>query len=570
MIVLGISNTKDSGACLLKDGTLVAAVNEERLNRDKMTRVFPRKSIDWILESERLKVDDIDAVGLGAWKEISAQQTPSGYASEAMERIRQNPQARKAIESRIQGSIASDTKQWAELKTGLREMGLGRHRILQCSHQIAHAYTAFEYSPYGEALVVCLDGRGDFMSGSVSRWKKGSSPEILRTELEIDSLGAFYGWITHYLGFTPDRHEGKVTGLSAFGNSDKCIKTLKKMIKVEHGSIYGNIGKYYAPYMRADLPELCNELDRYDKKDVAAAAQKLLEESVISYISYYLYQTGEHNLCVAGGVFANVLVNMRLRELPEIEQLFVFPHMGDGGIAAGGAAYAAVSLGDRIKPVQNMYLGPCIDKKYSRKVADSADVGIAEPADFSKAVASLLYNGAVVGFFSGCMEYGPRALGARSILVQATDPGITAKLNRRLNRTEFMPFAPVTLEEEASSCYMGWAREDVASYYMTTCYRCTDLMKRQSPGVIHIDGTARPQIINRGINKEYYDVLKAYQALSGIPSIINTSFNYHEEPIICYPEQAVNLLKQDSIDILAISPLVIYKDTKWQDAINGD
>lgn len=194
--------------------------------------------------------------------------------------------------------------------------------------------------PHEQALVVTIDGRGDFMSGSVSCWRKGRTPQILRTELEIDSLGVFYGWITYYLGFTPDRHEGKVVGLSASGDADRCIAILRKMIGAKDGCIRANIGGYYAPYMRAELPRLSKELREYRPQDIAAAAQRLLEETVISYVRHYLKETGERNLCVAGGIFANVLLNMHLRELPEVEHLFVFPHMGDGGIAAGGAAYA--------------------------------------------------------------------------------------------------------------------------------------------------------------------------------------------------------------------------------------
>ena len=570
MIVLGVSNTKDSGACLLVDGKLIASVNEERLNREKLTRVFPERSIDWLLESQGLKTNDVDAIGLGTWKGVNSPEDFSNYKSKIEIRIKQDPAARETINARIQGSIASDTKQWIEFQAGLQCMGFGRHRVIQCHHQMAHAYTAFEYSPHESALVVVFDGRGDFMSGLVGCFKKGIPPRILRTELEIDSLGAFYGWITHYLGFTPDRHEGKVTGLAAFGNPDKCIGILKKMIGVEHGSIRANPGKYYVPYMKADLPQLSKELDRYKPEDVAAAAQKLLEDIVVFYIRYYLQQTGKHNLCVAGGIFANVLVNMKLRELPEVDRFFVFPHMGDGGIAAGGAACAAIKLGDRIRTIQDVYLGPCFnDVNYKNIVNNTADLEVVESGNFSEQIALLLHRGAVVGFFCGRMEYGPRALGGRSILTRTTDSNINSQLNSRLNRTEFMPFAPVTLEEEAGKCYVGWSKKDIASYYMTSCYRCTDLMKKLSPGVVHVDGTARPQIINREIHLIYHDILKAYYDLTGIPSLINTSFNYHEEPIICIPDQAVESLKNNIIDVLVMPPFILFKDRKWRNVLES-
>ena len=217
-----------------------------------------------------------------------------------------------------------------------------------------------------------------------------------------------------------------------------------------------------------------------------------------------------------------------------------------------------------------MYLGPSFDKTYYAAMINDSRLEKIEPVDFAANVACLLYKGAVVGFFCGAMEYGPRALGGHSILVRATDPGINVKLNQRLNRTEFMPFAPVTLEEEAEASYPGWSRQDVSSYYMASCYRCSDLMKKQSPAAVHIDGTARPQIINRDINKEYYDVLKAYRDLSGIPSLINTSFNYHEEPIVCHPQQAIALLEEDDMDALALMPFILFKHSKWLEILNRE
>ena len=559
MRILVNSNTKDSGACLLIDGELVAAVNEERLNRNKMTRAFPEKSIEWLLNSHGLSAHDIDAISIGAWKAINSTIELKRYLKIAKEMIYKNPGTRDAIESRIKGSINSDTKQWTEFKKGLESKCFSKHRFFHCQHQMAHSYTAFEFSPYERALVVSLDGRGDFMSGSVSIWRKGQKPFVLRNELELDSLGLLYGLITYYLGFTPDRHEGKIMGLAARGNPEVCLELMRKMVVEKEGCIISNIGEYYAPYIKAELPKLRSILSRFKREDIAAAIQKHLEETVVAYISHYLTQTGEKNLCVAGGVFANVLLNMCLRELPEVENLFVFPHMGDGGISVGGAAYAASQLGDKVKPMKNAYLGPSNDINTYIDFIINSGFKITEPSDFPSKVALLIHKGYVVGFYCGRMEYGPRALGARSILARATDPTINSELNRRLNRTEFMPFSPVTLEEAAEKCYQGWKKEDVSSYYMTSCYNATELMKKQSPAAIHIDGTARPQIINSFIHKEYYAVLKAYNSMSNIPSIINTSFNLHEEPIACDIEQALDVLKYSGVDALAIPPLIIYK-----------
>ena len=559
MIVLGVANTKDSGACLIVDGHLVAAANEERFTREKLTRAFPEHSIRWLLERHNLKPRDIHAVGLGMWKGIDSWTTFPAYVAEATERVARNPAAREAIMARLNGSLQSDRRQRDELEAGLSRLGLDRLPRQQCSHHMAHALTAFEFSPYERALVVTLDGRGDFVSGSVSSWRRGEKPELLRLELELDSLGALYGWATHYLGFTPDRHEGKVTGLAARGDPARCGPLFRRAVTVADGRLRFEIGDLYAPYMRAELPHLRESLAGCSREDVAAGVQSVLESTVIDYVRWYLRQTGERNLCLAGGIFANVLLNERLRTLPEVDGFYVYPHMGDGGISAGGAAYAAARLGDRVEPLASAYLGPDFGESACRNALAAAGLAAEAPADLAGAVAALIHDGAVVGLFQGRMEYGPRALGNRSILARATDARINDDLNRRLNRSEFMPFAPVTLEEHAAGCYVGWRPGDPASYYMTSCYPCTDAMRCASPAVVHVDGTARPQIVRHDINAIYYDILSAYRRLSGIPTIINTSFNEHEAPIVCTPEQAVAVLVADGVDALAMPPFLVRR-----------
>jgi carbamoyltransferase len=559
MKILGISNTKDSGACLLIDGEMVAAVNEERLSREKLTRVFPTRSIAWLMESYGLTPADVDAVGVGMWKGIASWTGFPAYVGAATARVAENPAARSAIMARLEGSVRSDRQQALEFEAGLASVGLAERPLLQCHHHHAHAITAFEYSPFGEALVVTLDGRGDFMSGSVSTWRRGEQPVLLRTEIELDSLGAFYGWITQYLGFTPDRHEGKVTGLAARGNPEACGPILRRMIGSTDGRLIGQVGDWYAPFMRAELPALRAALAGHSREDIAAGAQTVLEEVASAYVGHYLRQTGARNLCLAGGIFANVLLNQKLRELPGVDGFFVFPHMGDGGIAAGGAAYATRKMGGRVKPMQDAYIGPVFDEKACADAIAVAGLRATRPADLAAEVAGLLDEGLVVGVFQGRMEYGPRALGNRTIMARATEAHINDTLNRRLARSEFMPFAPVTMAEHAADCYVGWRTTDVAPRYMTSCYACTPEMQAQSPAVVHVDGTARPQIVRHEDNPFYHDVLRAYHARTGIPTLINTSFNEHEAPIVCAPEQAVDVLAQDGIDALAMPPFLVRR-----------
>jgi carbamoyltransferase len=559
MNILGITNTKDSGACLVVDGTLVSAANEERFTREKLTRAFPARSIEWVMRQHGLRPQEIDAVATGAWKGIDSWQDLPGYVDAAMERTAADGRARDVIMSRLRGSIRSDRRQSGEYDAGLVALGLDGRRRIRCYHHEAHAVAAFQFSPFDHALVVTLDGRGDFISGSVSTARRGEPLRLLRTELELDSLGAFYGWITQYLGFTADRHEGKVTGLAARGNPQACGDILRRSIGCADGRIRGHIGPYYAPFMRAELPELRRALAPFSREDVAAAAQAVLEEVTTAYVRYYLEQSGETNLCLAGGVFANVLVNHRLHRLPGVRSCFVFPHMGDGGIAAGAAAYAVAKLGGAVQPLESVYLGPQFSAERCRTAIEAAGLTPERPPDLATRVAEAIDRGAVIGLFQGRMEYGPRALGNRSILARATDARINDDLNRRLARSEFMPFAPVTLTEHAADCYVDLACDDPMPRYMTACYACTPRTREQTPAIVHVDGTARPQVISRGDNPFYYDIVCAYYRRAGIPTLINTSFNEHEAPIVCEPEAAVEALVRDAIDLLAMPPFLVRR-----------
>jgi|TARA_B110000495_G_C23042378_1_gene626294 carbamoyltransferase len=561
-IVLGITNTQDSGACLLKNGKIIAAINEERFNRDKLTQKFPINSIKWILKECNLKKNEIDAIGMGIWKGISKEFFPE-YVNEIISRSEKD-RTGNILQDRFESSVKSDQVKKQEFFDGLKRLGLEKIPIFWCDHHLAHAYSAFMFSPFNNALTITSDARGDFLSSSVTIWKRGRKPKIIHQDSEFNSLGVFYGWITNYLGFTPYRHEGKITGLAALGDPKKCLHIMKKMIGFRKGKIISNIGEYYAPYVKAKLPKLRKELSKYTREEIAAAAQFWLERLMVDVTKFYLNKTKETNLCVAGGIFANVLVNMKLREIDKVKGFFVFPHMGDGGIAAGGGAYASTKLDDRVKSIKDVYLGIEFSEKQIFKSIKAKNVTVRKPKKIFQDTAKLLEKGAVVGFFSGKTEYGPRALCNRSVLVRTTDKKINIDLNKRLHRTEFMPFAPVTMEKFAKKCYKNWSKNDITSYFMTCCFKCTELLKKQSPAIVHIDGTARPQILNKNINKQAYEILNEYYKITGIPSLINTSFNAHEEPIVNNPKDALKLLKQNGIDILCIPPYIVYKNKKWE------
>ncbi|HZM23208.1 MAG TPA: carbamoyltransferase C-terminal domain-containing protein, partial [Anaerolineales bacterium] len=285
--------------------------------------------------------------------------------------------------------------------------------------------------------------------------------------------------------------------------------------------------------------------------------QLLLEEIGIEFIRFWLRKTGNRSIAVAGGVFSNVKFNQRVHELEEVDEFFVHPAMDDSGLAVGGA-FAALAEEPGTDPtrllqrLKNVYFGTSYEDDEIRQCIEAFGFHATYEAKITDVVAKLLAEGYVVARFTGRMEYGPRALGHRSILYQTTDPSINDWLNAHLLRTEFMPFAPATLQECADDCFEGLNGARDSARYMTITFNCTEKMRAQSPGVVHVDGTARPQILEAETAPDLFQIVKAYHKLTGIPSLINTSFNMHGEPIVCTPEDALRSFKEGKLHYLAI------------------
>jgi carbamoyltransferase len=311
-------------------------------------------------------------------------------------------------------------------------------------------------------------------------------------------------------------------------------------------------------YHRSAIKQIASRLPiDFDKADLAASVQLLLEEIGIEFIRFWLRKTGIPFIAVAGGVFSNVKFNQRVHELEEVKDFFVHPAMDDSGLAVGGA-FAAQAEEPGTDPtrllqqLKNVYFGTSYEDDEIRRCIEAFGFQATYETKITDAVAKLLAKGQVVARFTGRMEYGPRALGHRSILYQTTDPSINDWLNAHLLRTEFMPFAPATLQEYADECFEGLDGARDSARFMTITFNCTEKMRAQSPGVVHVDGTARPQILDPETAPDFYKIAKAYHKLTGIPSLINTSFNMHGEPIVCTPEDALRSFDEGKLDYLAI------------------
>jgi carbamoyltransferase len=296
---------------------------------------------------------------------------------------------------------------------------------------------------------------------------------------------------------------------------------------------------------------------QFPKIDVAAAYQQVLEFIATRYVAHYLRQTGLRHLVLSGGVVANVKLNQRLRELPGVDRLFVHPNMGDGGCGTGAALLEFNGNSARSEPIADVFWGPCYDETQIADALRRAQLPFDRYTPIEPKVAQLIAEGKVVARFDGRMEYGPRALGNRSILYHAREPEVNQWLNQRLGRTEFMPFAPATLYEYRNDCYRNIDGADYAAQFMTVTFDCTGRMKRESPAAVHVDGTARPQLVTATSNASFYRIISEFHRLTGIPSVINTSFNMHEEPIVCTPDDAIRAFLQGNLEYLAIGHFLV-------------
>jgi carbamoyltransferase len=402
--------------------------------------------------------------------------------------------------------------------------------------------------------VCSVDGGGDGRSSVIYAAKDGRL-ECLHETRAFDSLGTYYAYVTHLCGFKAMRHEGKITGLAAHG-VPRYVPILREFIDEEDGTLVNRGGAVFREAIRrleARLPA------GWQREDLAASIQRHFEDVTTRYVGHWVRRTGLRDIALAGGVFANVRVNEEIWRLDETRQVFVHPGMTDAGLAVG-AALAACSAGileqpmpAPTEPIRDVYLGPSI-------AAEEVDMALARhglhpepvPGSLHEAVADLLVKGYVVARAEGRMEYGPRALGNRTILYQPTDPSVNDWLNQNLRRTEFMPFAPAVLYAERSRCFGDMSGAEHAAEFMTMTFQCTPWMREAMPGVVHLDGTARPQLVRADRNPGFHAILEAFRDRTGLPGVINTSFNMHEEPIVCSAADAIRAFLDGHLDFLAL------------------
>ena len=433
-------------------------------------------------------------------------------------------------------------------------------------HEKSHAAIAFYGSGFDECICLTCDGgmlNEQWFGGVFSCSKKDGIKELdLFDSLKYAKISTLYAFVTALLEFTPLKHEGKLTGLAAYGRHSQVLNNiLQRWFEVEYYEmekclVWINQYSNKNPQLVVNPNKIIKfrkEVESFSKADIALAVQEFTEKHILEIISNFSKNGWNYKkICLSGGLFANVRLNKKVLE-KGFSDIFIAPAMGDDGTAIGAALIESAKENSLSKSYfENAYFGSKYPDDEILEHLNSSNIVYEPVVDPGKEIAELLAKGMIVAVFQGKSEFGPRSLGNRSILAPTGDAGINESLNNKLKRTEFMPFAPVTRLDDVSECYLDFKGSLRAMEFMTITVECTKVMKRLSPAVVHIDGTARPQIVAKKTNNLIYDILTHYKSMTGIASLVNTSFNVHEEPIVCSIKDALKGFFLSKLDFLYI------------------
>jgi carbamoyltransferase len=569
MRILGIGDGFGAGAALVEDGSVRFAVSEERLSRIKnhsgYYHGFPYRSIEAALRVSGWSPDSIDRLAISnfAFPPLPLRMLALSRSRPVGEKeFLDRHEFSRTLNSRLY-SLFSERRSGSSLARGsisvygaaLSRKLAGRFGLTApvsfVDHHRCHAASAYFTQAEDDCLVMTLDCHGDGLSGSVSL-ARGGALERITAFPASESLGSFYAAITHHLGFQHHRHEGKVTGLAAYADPQVAYADMERMITYDSAArrIHTRLGRNQF----TSIARVARFLSRdYTREEIAAAAQRHLERIALEIARTHLRETGKRKLLLAGGVFGNVKLNQRINELPEVDYLFVHPGMGDEGLPVGAALACGADAGAfRLARIDNVFWGPAFGDAEVEKALAAWDLPSERTVDIDDEVARLLARRKIVARCRGAMEYGPRALGNRSVLFHAGDPSANDWLNKRLRRSEFMPFAPATLASRAPACYRKVESAAYSAEFMTVCFDALPEFQRECPAVVHVDGTARPQLVTEKGCPGFHRILTQYERLTGRATVVNTSFNIHEEPIVCTPDDALRAFATAELDYLAL------------------
>ncbi|UOE46543.1 carbamoyltransferase [Mucilaginibacter sp. SMC90] len=592
MYILGISAFyHDSAACIVFNDEIVVAAQEERFTRIKNDADFPEKAIGYCLQEAGITMDNISYVVFYEKPFLKFERIIETYITSAPFGF---TSFIKAIPLWIKQKLFQKKAILSSLATFAESKGFNKRKLLFSEHHQAHAASAFYPSPFNEALVLCVDGVGEWATTTI--WIGKKNELTLKKEIKFPhSVGLLYTAFTYYLGFKVNCDEYKVMGLAPYGEPKYANIILKELVDLKpDGSFRLNMHYFdYTSGLKMVNNRFCKlfgqpvrakeaEITPFHM-DLAASIQTVTEKIMLTMVTYFSNLYMLTNLCLAGGVALNCVINGKILTQTPIKQLWVQPAAGDAGGALGAALTATYQyIGFERKEKEGSgddmklsHLGPQFSSEQVASLLSKASIPFKQyqREDFIDKVAEALENGKVIGWFNGRMEYGPRALGCRSIIADCRLPEMQSHLNKKIKfRESFRPFAPAILRDKLSSFY----NLDQCSPYMLLVADVNHDEKivpkaglhyfeqqqhaySKLPAVTHVDYTSRIQTV--GVeNGLFYELIDTFYARTGCPAIINTSFNLRDEPIVCTPEDALNCFLRSDMDILAIENIIVYKE----------
>ncbi len=567
MYILGLTTMGESAATLVRDGEIVAAAEEERFSRRKHHIGFPYRSMQYCLEEAGITIAEVDHIGL-YWK-------PWVLRHKALQALKSAAISRDMFKARVDRGVAQVSDSYLGMLRYPRKIrehfGASKFRFHFLEHHLCHAASAFFVSPFERAAIMTMDGTGEDTTTMFARGEGTSIKPLKRVKLP-HSLGQFYSAVTNFIGFDMfSGDEWKVMGLAAYGKPEYYDFFSQRVLTSDgNGGFRVNIRVFdhhlakryqFSPEAVAALgPPRQPDEDLTERHwNIAASAQKVLEDRVLHMLHDFHARTGEENLCLAGGCALNSVMNGRIMTETPFKRFFVQPAAGDAGCSLGAAflVYHTLLGQPRQTQMKHAYLGPGFTTDECAAALRAAGLKFeALPDDeLLPRVARLLADGAIIGWFQGRMEFGPRALGNRSFIADPRRHDMRDLLNHKVKLREwFRPLAP-SMKEELSEEIFGHPHHDP---FMITVLRVKEEQRARIPSVVHVDGTARPQTVSRETNPRYWKLLDEFEKLSGVPMLLNTSFNI-QEPIVCRPEDAIKTFQGANFDALVLENNLVLR-----------
>ena len=562
MLILGVHIGHDASACLVRDGQVLADVQEERLSRTKHQFGVPFEAISYCLRTAGVSIEGIDVVAFSS--RIPRVEHSLIFSIEPPKRGKLRTAMRQ-----ITDDFGITAPRLKAVPVYLKRYPIpSGTKVFFVEHHLAHAASAYYTSGLMErALIATADGQGDDISTALWRGEGGRIEPLAKFGREA-SLGWFYSNVTEALGWWHGHGEGKTMGLAPYGDYSKCQGVLKEYYpEYRNGELvrshdFGPCSTWvqrgaYQWHFR-DAGKIKNLVEQHGREHIAAEAQRVLEEQMAEAVLPWLDKEKTRHLCCAGGVFLNVKMNQRFWYSGKIERHHIFPNAGDSGLALGAALYAYHEMvpDAPVGSAEHVYWGPVFSDDQVEKRLRDHHLAYRRVDNVAEWAAHALAEGKVVGWFQGRMESGPRALGARSILMSAARPENKDIINAKVKfREPFRPFCPSMLAEAAADYLVNSRAEN----YMITSFDVYPDKRGRIPAVVHVDGTARPQTVPREVNPQYWEMIATFGDLTGDPVVLNTSFNIKGEPIICSPGEAIRCFYDSGIDALVIGSFVLEK-----------